>query len=362
MTRTNPALATTISKSNGEAASRLVGALFTGRLAETKATAKAAASLQPLANQALASTPLSPQAIAVRAAGATDPAQKAAILDAARAINRRDPLLQGLVLEQSLARKDYPAVLSTLDSLLRVQPEQGSVLFPVLEQALESPQTVSEFARILDGTAPWHIDFVRGAVRKPELRANLAQVRLRTGLSDPGFDNQLMAVTAASGDLEVAGKLYRHVAGKPLPAARLGAIDWNSALPPFDWALATESGFHASPDPSGKRLEVLIRAGKGGRIAGRLMANPGVPFAVAVGPGVGPFAKAEDFQLVVRCPGNGSVLADARIGKIREETLVAVRPAPPGECAFLSLELMGRAWRGEGDARGELEQLRLVAR
>lgn len=360
LTRTNPAFATTVSQSNGEAASRLVGALFTAKLAETRDTRTAAADLQPLAEQALASTPLSPQAIAVRAAGAATPAQKSAILDAARGINRRDPLLQSFLLEQAIDRQDYPEVLTTLDGLLRVQPDQSRTLFPVLEQALARPETVGEFSRILNGSAPWHSAFLRSAVRNPALHANLAQVRLRSPLTDPGFDNQLLLVVAASGDLSVASGLYRHIAGKSLPAAGFGPVDWDGNLPPFDWSFANEGGFHANPDASGEKLEVLIRAGKGGRVAGRLLTNPGAPFAIAFTPGLGPFRKAEDLRLIVSCPGSGAVLADARLGDVEAETTIAVTPPPPAGCAFVSLELIGRAWRGESDVRGELPRLRLT--
>ena len=361
MTRSNPVLAMQLSSSNGEAASRLVGALFTARLAETRSPAKAAAGLQSLAEQALASTPLSPQAIAISAINAPSGENRRAIVTAGYAINRRDPLLQGIALEQFVAENNTTAALSTLDSLLRVQPEQGTVLFPVLEKAMAEPAAIAEFGRILDGSAPWHSDFLRGAVRNKALHSNLAQIRLLTELRDPGFDGQLLAYVAASGDLAMAGKLYRHISGKNLPSASLGPLDWQGDLPPFDWALAEESGFYASPADAGATLDVLIRPGKGGRLAGRLIANPGSPFTIGIEPKLGPFAAPEDLRLVARCAGNNLPLLDAPLGASDAARKLAVTP-PAAQCGFIWLELIGRAWRGEPDVRGQIGRITLTKR
>lgn len=361
MIRSNPVLAVQLSSSNGEASTRLAGALFTARLAETRDPAKAAAGLQVLADQALASTPLSPQAIAIRAIGAPSEEARREIVMAGYALNRRDPLLQGVALERFVAENNTTAALSTLDSLLRVQPEQGAVLFPVLENAMAEPGAIGEFGRILDGTAPWHSDFLRTAVRNKALHVNLAQVRLLTDLRDPGFDGQLLAYVAASGDLAMAGKLYRHISGKTLPNASLGPLDWQGDLPPFDWALAEESGFYASPADSGATLDVLIRPGKGGRLAGRLIANPGGAFVIGIEPNLGPFAEPEDFRLVARCAGSNVTLLDAPLGASKGARQLVVTP-PGDQCGFIWLELNGRAWRGEPDVRGQIGRITLSKR
>ena len=358
MTRSNPVLAVQLSGSNGEAASRWAGALFTAELAKRRDPVKAAAGVQPVADQALDSTPLSPQAIAVSALNAPAGAEREAIVAAGYALNRRDPLLQGVALEQFLAQQNAPAALATLDRLLRVQPEQGAVLFPILEEALGRRETIPEFGRMLDGSAPWHSTFLRGAVRNPALRANLAQIRLRTKLADPGFDGQLLSYIAASGDLPMAGKLYRRISGKTLPTGGLGILDWRGDLPPFEWSLAQESGFYASPTADGENLDVLIRPGKGGRLAGRLIPNPGTPFVLAIAADLGPFSQPEDFRLIVRCSGSNATLVDAKLGDQQKSRQFRVAP-PAAQCAFINIELIGRAWRGEPDVRGQIARLTL---
>lgn len=310
--------------------------------------------------RAAAHDPLVPRAYAILAIAEGDPAKKRALLGAASAINRRELLLQGLVLEDAVARGDYPTTLATLDAMLRVHPEQKNQLFPVLARALEDPAALPAMRSLLDRGPQWREDFLLAAAHDKAALVNLARLRLSRGKVDPAIDRKLVAGLAESGRLDLASEVYAAATGQRAASSAAGtgrgALAWTSDFAPLDWALADDPGFRAQRDAASPALEVNVRPGKGGVIARRIIATPPGAFAIEVGHDLGPAAQVGDVRLQLRCVGSADLLFDEpfRVGSHRFRI-----PSLAGRCGGLDLQIYARAWSGRKPITGTINPLAL---
>lgn len=357
VTSPSPELAAKLILPNGLAAERAATKRFT-------AGVKGADDVTPSAQQAAAgalaafrSEALTPKAHAILALAETDPAERAKILAAATWINRRDLLLQGMVLEQQVGSGDFEGSLTTLDRLLKVHPQQQTALFPVLMRALEQPAALPAFARILDGTAPWHEAFLDFAVRDKDALPGLGQLRLERDVGSDEFDRKLVVGLAESGQLALAYRLFQTVTGKSALSGGAGQIDWNADFAPFDWKFADEGGFRAQLGRRGDQMEIYVRGGKGGLIAERLIRAPSGRFGIRLNHRISPVDQVRDVRLQLRCAGSSSAFYDERFD--RGENLFEVGTAPGG-CEFVSIGIQTRAWSGQSALRGTIDELQIV--
>lgn len=358
LAKRQPLLAANLPIPSGVAFEQLAMVTHTAAAMKGVGQREAAEQARPLAMRALALDPLSPRALAIAALATDDRAARRAILDAGTAINRRDLLLQGLVLEDRVARNDYRGTIETLDALLRVHPEQRKLLFPLLLQALAQDVAVPEFARFLDGSSTWHITFLRHAAGQPALLPNLGALRLNSRLEDPQFDRQLVAGLVAQDELDMAYRVYSRATGKRIGELAPGPMEWSAQLPPFDWQFASQPGMRVHPRSGGQRIELYVRGGKGGRVARKLIRNPRGDFAIRISENISPASAVEDVRLRLRCPSSGSWLFDRPLS---DGTTTFAIDLPPVDCNFLSLEIHARAWSGQPPIQGTIDRLEIVS-
>lgn len=357
LARRQPALAANLPVPNGAAYEQLAMVIHTAAAIKGMDQREAAEQARPLAMRALARDPLSPRAIAIVALAAEGREARRAILEAGTALNRRDLLLQGLMLEDRVARDDYRGTIETLDAMLRVHPEQRKLLFPLLLQALAQKPAVPEFARMLDGSSDWHIMFLRHAAGQPELLANLGALRLNSRLEDRAFDQLLVMGLVGQGELDLAYRVYSRATGRRIGALGPGPIEWSSELPPFDWQFAGEQGMRVYPRSEDGQIELYVRGGKGGVIARKLIRNPRGDFAIRVNHNIAPANAIEDVRLRLRCP-NGPWLFDR---PFTEGATTFAIDLPPVNCNFLMLEIHARAWSGQPPVQGTIDRLEIVS-
>lgn len=358
LSRRQPVLAADLPVTNGAAYEQLAMLTHTTAAVNGAGQHEAAQQARPLAMRALASDPLSPRAIAIAALAAEDRTTRRAILDAGTALNRRDLLLQGLMLEDRVARNDYSGTVTTLDAMLRVHPEQRKLLFPLLQQALSQEAAVPELARLLDGSSDWHKTFLQDAAVEPRLLTNLGALRLDGRIEDQRFDKLLVAGLVKQGELDLAYRVYSQATGKRIGPLTTGAIEWSTALPPFDWELAGERGMRIYSRPEENRIDLYVRGGQGGTVARKLIRNPRGDFAIRARENITPPDAVEDVRLRLRCPGSRTWLFDRPFA---DGTTTFAIDLPQVDCNFLSLEIYARAWSGQPPIQGAIDRLEIVS-
>jgi hypothetical protein len=287
---------------------------------------------------------------------ADDPADKRALLATALKLNRRDLMLQSLVLEDQVTRQDYTNTLATLDDIMRVHPEQSTTFFPILIDALKSDAAAEAVGGILDRGSEWHDRFLDAAAGDRDALPNLAKLRLRRDDIDPEIDRRLIRGLAAGGRNEQAYLVYARANPDGVQQGGLtsGRLSWANDYPPFDWLLADEGGFRADFVDAEDRLEVYLRSGKGGVLAERLVEAPSGPFSVSINHTLEPAQQVKDIRLQVGCPGAEELAVDQPLSVRPGEISV---PAIAGRCKFVKIAIYGRSWSGKPAIRGQIAPL-----
>ena len=356
-TKAAPDLAVSLFPANGEAREELAFKVFAGGVEQPEDAPEAAQAASDLARMAAKSDPLNPKAYAILAIAQSDEAQQRRIVEAATRINRRDLSVQGLALQHHLAESDYRKTIDTLDQILRVHPKYSAEFFPVLTQALSEEETIPEFARMLDGSSPWHGRFLTHAVTQQEALPNLALLRQQITVDDERFDRSLIVGLTRIGDVDLAEAVFRHVTGVTDSLSSTGVIDWAAAYPPFEWQLVDQPGFRAQPSQDGKQLEISIRPGKGGLIAGRLMRAPTAPFMIRITHRIAPSEQLRDVRIQLTCAGQTTAFYDERLNRADNGLRVDALPA---DCDHFILGINARAWSGRSALGGTIDTIEIA--
>ena len=357
-----PAMAARLMPVNGLALEQAASQRFIGAIKEEADIVPSAQAALPLARKALEHDPLAPKAIAIMAFAEGDPQRKRALLAAGDGLNRRDLMLQGLILETQVADRDYAATLETLDKILRVHPEQTQVFFPILTDALGDPAAARELGALLDNSSPWHEQFLRVAASDKAALPNLAKLRMERDTVDPEIDQRLIAGLVKGGNVAEAYRVYRKASGTPDSAsngAANGRLGWELRFAPFDWRMANDAGFRAQPALGDTALDVFVRSGKGGVLAERLVPLPQGPAVIVLSHSLEPKAQVKDVRLQIGCPGDDTPVLDQ---PLRIQTMRIPVPQLGQRCDFLRLAIYGRSWSGRSSIRGEITRLSLEKR
>lgn len=355
--RKEPAAASLVAPWNGLAFEQLATREFRASVSsETDIPAAALAAL-PSARRAFGLDPLTPKALAIMALAEKDVSQKAKILDGATVLNRRDLLLQGILLEEQIKAADYGDTLATLDRILRVHPRESVTFFPILIQALRQEAAVPAFADILDARPVWLQSFLQAAVIDAEALPNLAKLRRMIDHVDPSIDQRLVAGLVARGDRAEAYKMYLSSTNSSPASSYPYTLDWNSALPPFDWALVDDANFRAQTAVNSDSLEVFIKSGNGGVLAQRIIPNPPQPATITFVHSITPVNQSSDLKIAIQCADSDTILIEQSFSSAKN-----IVELPPTSCSFLKLTLLGRAWSGRSAIRGTIGQLTVVTR
>lgn len=357
LTRKQPALAVQFFPINGLAQEQLASSMFlTTVTGETDIVPSAKQALDR-AMKAFALEPLTPKAYALAALAENDVARKRAILDAALALNRRDLLLQGQILEADIARRDYEGTLASMDRILRVHPQQGATFFPLLVQVLERDEALPELKSLLSGESTWHASFLSFAAGQPRALPNLANLRLQNRGAAPEIDRNLILGLSKGGETDLSYRIYqRAIAGRG-DAANIGQLDWATDFPPFDWQYQNEAGLRAQPSRAGDELEIFVRDGQGGILAERRLPAPEGNAVLRFSHSLEPKKQVGDARLSLRCPGDEEPFFERALNPgINSFALGNVR----AKCPFVDLAIYARVWTGRETLQGNIGPLQIT--
>ena len=366
-TTKDPQLAVSVFPANGLARGALAFQGATQALGGTGEIPVPTPASKAEAASALRSDPLSTKAHIVLALSQADDADRKNVLSAANSLNRRDLALQGLVLNEAVAEEDYDATIATLDRMLRVHPDYTAELFPFLVEALRDERTIGTFARLLDASSPWHLEFLDYASRQDFVAVNLSKLRPAIEFQDvkeddrrlEEFDRRLIAKLASIGEFDRATELYESISGSSSLATAGLANGWRSEYPPFDWYFVDEPGFRAQSTAAGDALEVAIRPGKGGIFAGRLFRTLQAPFSIEFDFTLSPSDRARDLRLQLTCRGSAAAFFDEAFEEGKTRFMI---PRTPADCEYLGLALSGRAWSGRSKLDIEIRSITIEPR
>lgn len=302
--------------------------------------AKAAVRAFPLALNALRYEPLVPKAHVILAISDADPARKRQIVALSSQLNRRDLALQALVLEQSLADNDYPAVIETLDQILRVHPKRQADFFPLLVQALADEKTVPAFVGILTKPLPWRDAFLNFAVKDTTALANLARIRAKINFGNSEFDKRLVANLVGTGDIRAGEGVYAVVTDAARADGRAADTRWRIDYPPFDWNLSDRSGFRAQLSDDDDAISFEADPGNGGVVASRIIAAPKGAFGLDIVHDIEPAAQRKDIKIALKCWGQTESFFEGPLSGNANTFRLSSAPA----CRYLEVAIVARAW------------------
>lgn len=356
LTRKAPETALSLFPPNGLAQEELANSVFLSVAEGLVAAEEGNPIAARWALEAYRKEPLAPEAYAILVLAEEDDSVRSKIVSHASQLNRRNPRLQAVVLQEQVAQQDYPGAVATLDRILRVRPSRSAELFPGLLPLFARDGAVDEFARILDGTSPWHQTFFRFMVREPAALANLLELRKRVYFEDEQLDQTLLRNLVAQGELDAAYEFYQRLGVDPAGGDR-GALDWKSTLAPFEWAFSDRAGLRAQPSLNARELEISARPGEGGVVARRLIKAPMSPFVLEVEHRIESLQVLRDIDVLLRCGGaDGAVLLDRDLASQGEGFEIASLPEP---CGFIEVMIEARAWSGRSALNAEIEAVRI---
>lgn len=301
--------------------------------------------------------PLTPSSHVVLAFSENDTETRSRIVKLASQLDRRETRLQGLVLRDQVAAQDYPGAVNTLDRILRVRPSRSEELFPSLLAVFTQEGAVQEFARILDGSSPWHQSFFEAAVREKAALPNLLKLRRGESFKDQELDRTLLKNLVLAGYIEPAYQFYLTMPDAESGDSGSELLNWASTLVPFEWKFADEGGLRAQPSRQGDTLEIRARPGNGGIVATRVIKAPPVPFRVVVNHNVSPVDVTRDIDIAMRCMGGKVPLFSVDLVKLGPGQEVT---SLPPSCEFIELTIAARAWSGRASLSAEIDQIRVA--
>lgn len=325
--------------------------------AEAMATiSKAAQTASEGARHAHQLEPLSPKAHTILALAAPNLQTKNEIIDLASQMNKRQLVLQGLLLEKHIAENSYPKAIETLDQTLRVHPEVSDRFFPSLVLVLKLDTTLPQFVDLFANPIPWRQQFLNFAIRDESALQNLAALRAEVVLDDKNFDKRLIARLIEQGDLDRAQSVYQVVQPNSGGKSKPGRLDWLSDYPPFEWRLASERGLRADVVDNGSALLLDLLPGRGGVVASRLINPASSRFFLRIDHELKWAGRPDQLKLRVLCFPTKQVALEAQIIDLSEEFVVDSNGL---SCDAYMLELAARVWTDSDALQGRIFSVRV---
>jgi hypothetical protein len=237
----DPALAYRLAPYDGR-----ITAAYATSLAGPDATPQDRARADVLAKRALRQDPTAVAAAATLGVNADirgDKASARSYFAYAQKLSRRDLRTQLWMIEDAVQRNDIPSALHQYDITLRVFPNMGDLLFPVLASAISDATIRNELVKTLANRPSWEkgfIAFIAGNSPHPSSTAALFTSLRKAGVGVPelanaGATNALMA----AGQFDAAWSYYA--------AIRPGADRRRSRDPRFVANLETPSQLDWTP-------------------------------------------------------------------------------------------------------------------
>lgn len=318
------------------------------------ALSRAASNASDEARRAYQLEPLSPKAHTVLALAEPSLETRNKIIEIASGLNKRQPILQGLVLDKNIAEGSYSKSIETLDQILRVNPGEKNQFFPILAQILAFDETLPQFIDLFEAPSPWRQQFLNYALSVPSALKNLAALRAELILDDRKFDNRLISRLAEQGDLGEARAVYDVVRSDTPTKASSGQLDWRSDYPPFEWRLASERGLRADVVDNGSAILLDVLPGRGGVLASRLIAPANSRFVVSIEHDLDLAGRSDQVTLRLLCFETNEPLLEKRIIEQMERFAVEETSA---QCDAFVLELYARVWTGSRPLQGRVRSV-----
>ncbi|MBX7460395.1 hypothetical protein [Qipengyuania huizhouensis] len=341
---------------NGLAQENVASAIFSSSVALSGEPQSAAQLGEGWARTSYRYEPLTPESHAILALAQQDSQARSILIGLAAQLNRREPTLQALVLQEHVASENYAGAVETLDGILRVRPSRSSELFPVLLSVFAQYGAVEEFAEVLDGTSQWHQQFLNYAVKQPTALANLVQLRKQADFNEQKFDQSLLRNLAQQNELQSGYDLYTQFAQSGRRSLEDGILSWESTYAPFDWHLKATADFRAQPSLNSADLELYVRPGSGGVFATRIIKSPQAPFSIVAEHQITPRDLSEDVQISLRCTQNPEPFSQ---GEFSGDGLNLSIENLPASCLFMEIALQARAWSGQAALKGTISPLKI---
>ncbi len=355
--RSAPETAVSVMPMNGKAYERLAFNRMTRGVADPAdpgLVEEAAISVAPLALKAVAAEPLTPKAHAILLMAERDNTTQARIMEAVNALDRRDPALQGVVLQSQLNATDYNGAFETIDRLLRVNPELTSQFFPVLLVVLQDGDGAVLLADLFRGEPGWMTPFLRFAALEETALPDLLQLRQLIQIEDPTFHGRLIESLFKEGEFQEAYDVHQEFFITDTSSDNsLG--DWQAGHPPFSWSLADQAGFRAQIKRNGRGLDISVDSGRSGFLAKKVVrvANE-EPFQIAVAHSLSPADQIPSTKLQLRCGNEKEAFFDAPLKAGTAVFRIARRPT---DCEFMEVGLYLRVFSGERAVAGAIESI-----
>lgn len=220
------------------------------REAERSANAGERAQAQALAQRAIRANPLDGRGYRVLGSVSGDPAQALALHTVAAARTPRDVASHVWLIDHYLRRRDLPAAIGHMDTLLRVEPEVTPTLLPVLVALASDPLAQPALADRLAASPPWGPGLLTHlAVNAPDVNA-FGPLMDRLRQTAGGLRPDVLAAWVDRLTREDRwGQAYLTWVSQ-LPPERLqglgnlynGGFEWEPGQGGFDWRLGKVPG------------------------------------------------------------------------------------------------------------------------
>lgn len=280
----------------------------------------------------------------------------------AQALSRRDLRTQLWMIEDAVGRGDVPAALRQYDITLRVFPNLGEMLYPVLASASTEPAIRTALIKILVGRPPWAEDFISFiAAKGSDPRSTIALfVSLSRAGAAPPAAVQATAVNAAleAGHPDLAWSYYatirprvdRHRSRDPGFAVGAGGAS------KFDW-MPTSGDTALTADIQGGIFDFVAPASVGGTLLQQTQLLPPGAYRL-VGHSIGIAASNRDEPYFVLMCQNGRELGRVavRSSNLSSGIFSGGITVPPG-CPVQILALVVRPSEAASGLSGQIDRI-----
>ena len=279
------------------------------------------------------------------------PDQSAALLAAARSLNKRNETAGLLLLQSAIQQADLRKMMSLVDELARINPDLASQFVAALSQSLADERSIPILEQGLAKKPSWASAFWKSVPQDEASLANYLALRSRVKPPrDPAAERNLMNAFVASGQYAQAHALYKAI--DEAPDASSG--DTSELYPPFDWSV-TEAREHRARLTASGEMDIFVERGTSGELARKLMAIEPGQYRLSVE--LGPTQGTGEIEAAFECA------ADAH-------DAASVQEPPPlqlgktwnvsaGSCRFGWLILTGSAWNSSIDYQTTLRDASL---
>jgi len=294
-----------------------------------------------------------------------DHAGAASVVAAAHGLDKRQLVANAWLIHYYGTTGRNSEVLALLDEALKIRPVLAAQYMPAFAQALQNPETIPVFQKLLSGDPDWVSSFWATVSVTPASLPNAEILRSRILAGSPSLgepDALLMDAFVRSGRVDLALSF-----GKNLPAipddgdglVRNASFSKTPQLPPLDWELINDGRIGAAIDERAGTLEINALPGSGGTVARQLIALAPGSYSMLVKLGRPDVDSGSEITAHLRCAETGAAAGELLSAKIAEDIDKPFTVAD-NSCRFYWLDLDFSAIDNAEPALGSIAEVRIV--